>query len=58
MDGRIIAIGLAITFGLIYTRVFENEFFENIIIIAIPSVIGLFTTKWISNSWQRKKRNK
>ncbi len=55
MDGRIIAIGLAITFGLIYTRIFENEFFENIIIIAIPSVIGLFTATWASNSWQRRK---
>lgn len=55
MDGKIIAIGLAITFGLIYVRVFENEFFKDIIQIAIPSVIGLFTTKWISTSWQRRK---
>lgn len=53
MDGRIVAIGLAVTSGLIYIRAFENEFFKDIILVAIPAVIGLFAIKRIPNEWQR-----
>lgn len=54
-DTRILGIILAITFTLIYVRIFENKFFEQIIIIAIPSILGLFASKWITNSWQIHK---
>ena len=53
MDGRIIAIGLAVTSGLVYTRTFENEFFKDIILIAIPVIIGLFVAKLVPNEWQQ-----
>jgi len=54
-DTRIIALGLAIISGLIYTRIFENEFFKDIMLIAIPSILGLLGSKWITNLWQIKK---
>lgn len=53
MDGRIVAIGLAITSGLIFVRAFENEFFKDIILVAIPAVIGLFAIKRVPNEWQK-----
>lgn len=54
-DSRFLGIALAITFALIYVRIFENNFFEQIIIISIPSILGLFGSKWIANSWQIHK---
>ena len=53
IDGRIVAIGLAITSGLIYVRAFENEFFKDIILVTIPAVVGLFAIKWVPNEWQQ-----
>ena len=53
MNGKIIALALAVTSGLVYTRVFENEFFKDIILIAIPVIIGLFAVKYIPNEWQQ-----
>ncbi len=53
IDSRIVAIGLAITSGLIYVRAFENEFFKDIILVTIPAVVGLFAIKWVPNEWQQ-----
>lgn len=54
-DTRIVAIGLAVAAGLVYVRAFENEFFKDIIMIAIPSLIVLFASNWVSNQWQIRK---
>lgn len=54
-DTRIIALVLAVVSGLIYTRIFENEFFKDIMLIAIPSILVLLGSKWITNLWQIKK---
>jgi len=56
VDGRIIAIGLVMTAGLVYTRVFENEFFKDIILISIPTVIGLFVSKYAPSQWQKYRQ--
>ncbi|MCV0430472.1 hypothetical protein [Nitrosopumilus sp.] len=53
IDGKIISLALAITSGLVYTRVFENEFFKDIILVAIPAIIGLFAVKRVPNEWQQ-----
>jgi len=53
-DTKIVAIGLAAIAGLTYTRVFENEFFKDLILIGIPVLMGSILAPYISRSWQTR----
>jgi len=33
----------------------EHEFLQEIILVMVPTVAGIVTTKWITNSWQDRK---
>ncbi len=55
MNNRIILLAVAVILALVYTRIFENTFFKEIILVGIPTVIGVYTTKSIYDSWQKRK---
>jgi len=53
-DTKIVAIGLAVFAGLAYIRIFEYEIFGGVILVTIPSLVGLFGSKWITQTWQER----
>jgi len=53
-DTKIIALGLAIIAGLVYTRVFENEFFKDLILVGIPVIVGSILAPTITRKWQTR----
>jgi len=54
----IIVVQTIVIFNSDISKFFEADFYKEILLVLIPSMIGLITAKWVSNSWQqRKERN-
>lgn len=51
----VIIIETLLLFNLDISNIFENIFHKDLILVLIPSVSGIITAKWVSNSWQKRK---